>query len=399
MNKKTIAFVVMTVMVASVIMVSGETSIAINKHGVLQQKELAIHPSFEEDTMDTSQGWEKGLNTHSDMFEQVHAWSRKGNYNVRVKAKDTWEMESDWSDTFIVTMSKTHTFDLVRLIHNHPLLINPLEQLLSHKKITRGTTDDTEYWGLLIAVGEYLNHPEQDRPSMLVEVEHMYESLIASDNWDSSHIRKITGKNANLDNILDGFLWLLQMADNDDISLVYITTHGGYLDEDYPPKDEADGKDEILVPYEGFDDLTKFLWDDELNVILSILRSKGICLIVDSCYSGGFNDAVPITIQSIRAKDETELNKNWIEDIVQDLGSSTGRVILMSSEEDEVSYGSRFSRYVADGLEGDADTNHDAICTAEEAFEFAEEHYGPDSYQHPTIKDTYNGELPLTGSI
>ena len=67
------------------------------------------------------------------------------------------------------------------------------------------SSDGTEYWALLIAVGVYLNHPEQDRPSMLREVEDVYNSLLASINWESSHIRKITGENANLENIISGF--------------------------------------------------------------------------------------------------------------------------------------------------------------------------------------------------
>jgi hypothetical protein len=351
LNRKIFEILLPIIIITSVFTTSGEADCNLKEFGIETQEEVTPNPLFKENT---PQDW--GTNPYK----------------------------------------QTHTLNILRLIHNYPRLIRPLEKLFSHKNINLGTTDDTEYWGLLIAVGEYLNHPNQDRPSMLVEVENLYQSLIASENWNPSHIRKITGQNAKLDNILDGFLWLLQMAEKDDISLVYITTHGGYLDQDLPPKDEADGKDEILVPYEGFDDPTKFLWDDEINFILSILQSKGICMIVDSCYSGGFNDALQINIQAEHVNVEPISNKNWIEETLQELGSSTGRVILMSSEEDEVSYGSRFSYYIANGLQGYADTNHDEICTAEEVFEFAEGKYGPGADQHPTIKDTYNGELPLT---
>ena len=202
------------------------------------------------------------------------------------------------------------------------------------------STDGTEYWALLVAVGEYLNHPEQDRPSMLVEVEDVYNSLLASVNWESSHIRKITGENANLENIISGFQWLAKMDDSNDISLVYITTHGGVVPTDFPPRDEADGKDEFLVPYEGFDDTTKFIWDDELVFFLNLLESKGICVIIDSCFSGGFND------QSLRKEISNQIGQTftkvknlvdrytsalWVKDFSKDV-SGNNRVVLMSCQ-------------------------------------------------------------------
>jgi len=100
--------------------------------------------------------------------------------------------------------------------------------------------DETEYWGLLIAVGEYLNHPDQNRPSMLIKVEELYQTLLNSSNWDSNHIKKITAEKATLRNIIQGFLWLAEKEDKNDISLVYITTHGFHLKFDIPPFDEAD---------------------------------------------------------------------------------------------------------------------------------------------------------------
>jgi len=329
-----------------------------------------------------------------EVCEEEHSWSSKGNYNIRVKAKDTLGIESEWSDPLAISMPKTKAqiLDIVQFIHNHPNFIKPLEKIVSHLSFKKETTDDTEYWGLLIAVGEYLNNPVQDRPSMLVEVENLYQSLISSENWNPSHIRKVKGENANLENILEGFKWLLQMEDENDISLVYITTHGGFLNSDYPPKDETDGKDEILVPYEGFDDTSKFLWDDEINFILSLLESKGVCLIVDSCYSGGFNDALQVSFHG-----NEQPTQHFLNGFLEDLAGDAGRVILMSSEEDEVSYGSTFSHYIFQGLEGAADANQDMCVSAEEAFQYAEPFILQYGHQHPTMVDAYQGELLLTG--
>ncbi len=275
---------------------------------------------------------------------------------------------------------------IINLIHNFPVLIHPLQQIIPFLKSDEQSSDDTQYWGLLIAVGEYLNNPNEDRPSMLTQVENLYDALISSENWESSHIKKIKADQANLENILLGFSWLMQMEDRNDISLIYITTHGYYLNQDLPPYDEADGKDEILVPYEGFDDKSKFLWDDEINLFCSLLQSKGVCLIVDSCFSGGFNDAYQKT---------TRYSKEWNDDFVESLRSGAHRVILMSSEEDQVSYGSTFSRFIAQGLHGPADDNDNDEISAEEVFDYAEPFVTMYGRQQPTMVDAFNGQLPL----
>ena len=133
------------------------------------------------------------------------------------------------------------------------------------KLTTSSESTGTEYWALLVAVGIYLNHPEQNRHSMLREVEDLYDTLLSFNYWRESNIKKIKAEDATLSNIINGFRWLDDVEDKDDVSLVYLTTHGFHLNFDIPPFDEDDGEDEALVPYEGFDDKNKFLWDDLLN--------------------------------------------------------------------------------------------------------------------------------------
>jgi len=88
--------------------------------------------------------------------------------------------------------------------------------------------------------------------------------------------------NATIFNIIQGLRWLDKMEDSDDISMVFITTHGFPLDIDIPPLDEEDGADEGLISYWGFAFPNLFIWDDQLNFLLNRLESQGVCLI------GGF---------------------------------------------------------------------------------------------------------------
>jgi hypothetical protein len=62
-----------------------------------------------------------GDNTNSDWIGSYasgetitmsHTWSKKGTYNIKVKAKDVYGAESDWT-TLQVTMPRTISFSLL----------------------------------------------------------------------------------------------------------------------------------------------------------------------------------------------------------------------------------------------------------------------------------------------
>ena len=255
----------------------------------------------------------------------------------------------------------------------------------------------TEYWALIVAVGVYANNPDMDRPSMLVESEKLRKMLPVSSNWNESHIKVIEGENATVPNIIEGFRWLDKMEDEDDISLIYLTTHGFPILFDLPPFDEADGMDEALATYRGFlpfpnpwswEPLANpfaIITDDEINFFLNRLESKGIALIVDSCHSGGFNDNWSYS----------KAAENWAEGFAGEL-QGRNRVIVTSVPEDKTSYGSFFSDYIIKGLQGYGDSNGDGMCSLEEAFYYAKPRIESETGMHPQIFDDYPGELVLT---
>ena len=257
---------------------------------------------------------------------------------------------------------------------------------------------DTEYWALLFAVGVYKNNPDKDRPSMLTAVDNLYDTLLSHDEWSPMHIHKVKGVEATGYRLIHEFIWLYQNTDRNDLILIYLTTHGSPIYDtngnplDLPPIDEADGADETLIMYDGFENPYAIIWDDLLNFLLSLLRCRGVCVIVDSCFSGGFNDP------------PYRLNKEYSEysfthDMIKELGGGN-RVVLMSTQEDTVSYGSIFSNYLINGFNGAADENgnRDGINSAEESFYYAREKVDSLGWQHPTILDLYPGEFPVTTS-
>jgi hypothetical protein len=257
-------------------------------------------------------------------------------------------------------------------------------------------TQETEYWALIVAVGVYADDPQQNRPLMLLEADDFYNEILKSEIWTEDHIKVIKAEDATVSNIISGFRWLDRMEDENDISVVYLTTHGGPLGFDLPPFDEEDKTDEILSSYWSFAYPTLGIWDDEVNILLNRLESKGVCLIVDSCYAGGFNDPpdwnrTNRNIFSFLEKQNTMSSQDWMKGFSEEVRGQN-RVVLMASCEDELSYSGGFAPYLIDGLRGYADNNSDGVVTAEEAFFYIQ----PRTYrQHPTIYDGYPGELPL----
>jgi len=295
------------------------------------------------------------------------------------------------SITIILVLSG---FNAVALNNN---VKNSEESVVISESLIKKTENQNEYWGLLIAVGVYADDPNQNRPLMLDEVDEIYDVLLDSPWWQQDHIKVIKGEDATVTNIIQGFRWLDEMEDSDDISLVYITTHGFPLGFDIPPADENDGTDEALISYWGFAYPSFVIWDDVFNVLLNRLESEGVCFIVDSCYAGGFNDPPDWNLNLRKMlsypikQDDTKSVTDWMEGFAEDV-KGQGRVVLMASSEDEVSFSGGFAPYLIDGLRGYADSNMDNIISAEEAFYYTEPRT---NRQHPTIYDGYPGELPL----
>ena len=285
-------------------------------------------------------------------------------------------------------------------VGNAGFLQNEKQNRLSQLKTNNGfeKTPTTDYWALIFAVGVYKNHPDEDRPSMLEAADDLYDVLTSSPEWSPDHIHVVKGSQATGQNLIRELIWLIKNVDNDDLCLVYLTTHGAPmrnsngLPMDLPPKDEADGADELLVMYEGFDKWYAVVWDDLLNFFLSLIKTQGLCLIVDSCYSGGFDDS-PF-------KSSTE-DEYTVDSFKQGFGeelAGQNRVVLMSCEENELSYGSDFSDLLIDGFAGMADLfgNQDGINSAEESFSYADFWIELFGEQHPTIYDSYPGDFPVT---
>ena len=120
--------------------------------------------------------------------------------------------------------------------------------------LLKPSDDGTEYWALLVGVNEFKNQPFMTNLSLLngIPPTDLYNLLLASDHWKPDHIRLLTGKDASIFNVFKSFYWMHQMADEDDVCLFYITTHGAPVTKDVFPKDENGGVDTVLYMYDTY---------------------------------------------------------------------------------------------------------------------------------------------------
>jgi hypothetical protein len=77
----------------------------------------------------TYSGW-IGPYYNGEFVNESHSWMDKGNYDIKVKAKDILGMESDWSDPLAIRMPKMYTYNQII-----QLLMKALERIPFFEKI------------------------------------------------------------------------------------------------------------------------------------------------------------------------------------------------------------------------------------------------------------------------
>jgi hypothetical protein len=150
----------------------------------------------------------------------------------------------------------------------------------------------------------------------------------------------LTNQQASLPAFREAVASIASQAGPDDIFLFFYSGHGNQI-EDPSDTAELDGRDETLVFADGQE-----LTDDELAIMFGDIRAGTTMIVLDACFSGGFE---------------------------RDLITRPNMMGLFSSEEDltslvasEFSAGGYLSRFFSDGVGGQADDNADGNITAGE---------------------------------
>ena len=223
---------------------------------------------------------------------------------------------------------------------------------------------EPECWAVIIGVSDYkrLDDIEGNAES----AEGLFQLLRPI--WGEEHIKLLLDSEATKAEIREAVAWLTSNEDTNDTVLFFFAGHG-----------ERHG---YIAPYNAYYKET-WITSRELSKWLSALDSERVVIILDTCYAGRY---------------ETNL-------------SGSGRVVLMSSRADEVSWNASFydggwhgvfTYYLLEALSefSIADANRDYELSAEELFQYAEtktisETSEFQSTQHPVLSDQYSDELSL----
>lgn len=263
----------------------------------------------------------------------------------------------------------------------------------------------TDYYAVIVGVADYQNYDADtgDLNYTDDDAQEMYNTLVTYGNWDATHIQLLTNSGATKADIESAIETMGVNADGDDFCLFFFSGHGGYY-SDLSPLDESDGYDEYICPYDTGDSTSTVVWDDELYDWLSSLPTSKVCVILDSCFSGGMAKGISgRTVKFLSIKEQVSAKGFKSSGSMSKALSEGGYLVLMASDEDESSWEASdlengvFSYYMIEGLTSYADANGDNILTSEEVFSYASPKVKSytSGVQNPQMLDYYFGKLAM----
>lgn len=124
---------------------------------------------------------------------------------------------------------------------------------------------------------------EQPLRGCLNDVKAMRELLVDLYGFQTNDIRLLADSEASTQAIVDRLDWLAQGGSDQAVRVFHYAGHGHSIPDEN--RDEADGKDEALAPYDHRS--RGYLIDDKLGEIYDRFgANSNLTLIMDSCHSG-----------------------------------------------------------------------------------------------------------------
>jgi hypothetical protein len=218
-----------------------------------------------------------------------------------------------------------------------------------------------ECWAVIVGVSDYkylndLQYCDDDAREISQEL---------SPVWGEDHVRVLTDSQATRANIFSAIEWMADNADANDTVFFSFSGHGSdYLNGYFCPYD--------ALPTSVSNDISS----SQLASAFWPVNAEKTVIMLDICHAGEFQSSL----------------------------TNSGRVIMMASRADELSWespslhNSVFGYFLIRALDrfDDADANGDYELSAEEIAQYA----APlttefESTQHPVLDDRYSGELAL----
>lgn len=144
---------------------------------------------------------------------------------------------------------------------------------------------------LLVGINAYPNFgPEMQLQGALNDVALVRKLLCERFGFLGDAVKELTNEQAKRDDILAAMQTLVDETQPEDVVVFYYSGHGSSMTD--REKDEPDGMDETIIPYDSGrrpNHENRDISDDEIYLWLRDLGAKtgNITLVFDSCHSGG----------------------------------------------------------------------------------------------------------------
>jgi tetratricopeptide (TPR) repeat protein len=203
----------------------------------------------------------------------------------------------------------------------------------NEQKLKQAAKPVSDKWALVVGISNFKD-PSINLKFAAKDATDFRNFLITKEQFQPDHVRLLTDKNATRENIVAqlGDKWLGRVANNDDLVVLYMSTHGSTSQED------AGGVNFLVAQDTNKNDLpfTGIPMQWLTGVIKKQIHSNRVVIIMDVCHSAA---AAPGSKGLTRGDENVSGNASGMD--AQKVPLGEGQSMLCSSLADQVSWESK----------------------------------------------------------
>lgn len=159
---------------------------------------------------------------------------------------------------------------------------------------------------LLIGIGKYQVLP--GLPGSKNDIDLVHQVLLSRYGFAEHDIHIVRDEAATREGVLAGLNRIVTEAGPNDVVYIHYSGHGSQV-EDLNGDEPDDQLDETIVPADGRTEGVPDITDDELDEILSHLKTSKAVVVLDSCHSGTATRGLEVRVRSVPADHRVNLYK------------------------------------------------------------------------------------------
>ena len=159
---------------------------------------------------------------------------------------------------------------------------------------------------LLIGIGKYQVLPRL--PGSKNDIDLVHQVLVSRYGFSEHNIRTVQDEAASREGMLAAFNQIVREAGPDDVVYIHYSGHGSQV-QDLNGDEPDDQLDETIVPADGRTEGVPDITDDELEEILSRLKTPKAVVVLDSCHSGTATRGLEVRVRSVPEDHRVNLYK------------------------------------------------------------------------------------------